>query len=419
MKILLYSTNYYPEMTGIAKYNTEMAEWLVSKGHEVDVYTAMPSYPEWEIYDEYKGKKYVKETINGVNIYRTFLYVPNKKNTSALKRILMQITFTFNSLRYWFPIYFKKKQFDIIIVLCPPLIPLINAIIFKTIKKIPILLHVQDLEFDAAIRLGIIKQKFINSLINKVEVYFLNKVNIISSITNSMILRIKEKKIKTNKFILFPNWSDIQFIAPLSKINNFREEIGISKYDKIIMYSGNMGKKQGLDIVLDVASDFKKNEISNIKFVFIGDGVAKEELVRKKESNSLDNVLFFPVQSLEKLPELLAVAHVHLVIQKKEAADLVMPSKLTNILSAGRTVIATADKGTALYEVVNSSESGFVIEPERSDLLYEAISNLVNQENLDVYEKNARKYAEESFDKNKILSRFEKDLDKLLSEGKL
>lgn len=413
-KILLYSTNYYPEMTGIAKYNTEMAEWLVSNGYEVDVFTAMPSYPEWEIHEKYKNKKFIKETINGVHVYRSHLYVPNRKNTTSLKRLYMQFSFTINSLRYWVPKYIKKNEYDLVIGLCPPLLPQINAIIYKWLKKTPILLHVQDLEFDAAIRLGIIKQKRLSNLLNSIEVFFFNRVNIISSITYSMIERIKEKRLKSNNFFFFPNWSDINYITPLPKRNSFRELITENKDEKVVMYSGNIGKKQGLEIVLTVAEMFKKKSISNIKFVFVGDGVAKEELLKRKSEANLSNVIFLPVQPLEKLPELLASADIHLVIQKREAADLVMPSKLTNILSAGRTVIGTAEPGTALYEVIENSNSGIVIQPENSEVLFSTIEKLINLNTLNNYEVNARKYAEKYLDKEVILHQFDKFIKEFL-----
>lgn len=411
MKILLYSTNYYPEVTGIAKYNTEMAEWLVTKGHKVDVITAMPSYPEWEIYSEYKNANYLKETINGVNVYRTKLYVPNKRNTTAIKRLWMQVSFSVNSLKFWFSSYIKREKYDIIIALCPPLIPLINALVYKLIKRTPIWLHVQDLEFDAAIRLGIVKQKFLSRILNNIETFFFNKVNVLSSITNTMIDRIIQKEIKIKDLVLFPNWSDINFITPLPKSNKFREKFITSLEDKVVMYSGNLGKKQGLEMVLDVALEFKKKDINYIKFVFVGDGVAKESLINKRDQLELENVSFFPVQPLEDLPELLASADVHLVIQKKEAADLVMPSKLTNILSAGRPVIATAEPATTLYEVVETANAGLVIEPEISSKLFKAILEMLNGEMINDYQKNARKYAEEYLDKEVILKQFEMQLN--------
>lgn len=183
------------------------------------------------------------------------------------------------------------------------------------------------------------------------------------------------------------------------------------------MYSGNMGNKQGLEIVIDVAKKFKSKDINHVKFIFVGDGVSKEGLIEMKNLDNLDNVLFFPIQPLELLPELLASADIHLVIQKKEAADLVMPSKLTNILSAGRTAIATAEPGTALYDVINSSDSGVVIEPENPDILHDTLLDLIARDNLYNFEQNARKYAEEYLDKEMILKRFEKNIRKFLNKG--
>lgn len=135
----------------------------------------------------------------------------------------------------------------------------------------------------------------------------------------------------------------------------------------------------------------------------------------KTRSQFLSFLRFLPVQPVEKLPEMLAAGDIHLVVQRRDAADLVMPSKLTNILAAGRPCVATVEPGTALAEGVQGHETGLTVPPEDPVALADAISKLAADAALCTrFGDNARAYAEKYLDRDAILSRFECRLEDLV-----
>lgn len=404
MKILIYGINYSPELTGIGKYTGEMAEWMVEDGHDVSVFTAMPYYPEWNIHHQYKNRFWCKEVVNGVKIYRSPIYVPQKVNSK--KRIVHEFSFLWSSSFRWLSALFRKK-FDLVITVCPPFHIGIASYIYSIFKRTTLVTHIQDLQIDAAKDLDMLTNQKALNLMFKLEKFLLNKSDYVSTLTSGMKTRVEKKDIPEKKIVMLPNWVDINYIRPLPKEESLRTQFCIPADDTVILYSGNIGKKQGLDIIIDVAEEFRNR--SDIHFIMVGAGAEKrnlEELVQKKK---LFNVKFFPLQPYDQLSALLATADLHLVLQKKEASDLVMPSKLTGILAAGGCAIVTAMPRTSLYEDVSKYNMGILCEPESLSALKNAIDNALSS-NLDEIKNNARQYAETYLNKDKILLDF---LDKV------
>lgn len=237
----------------------------------------------------------------------------------------------------------------------------------------------------------------------KMEKFLLRNSDYVSTLTSGMKERVLRKGISENKILMLPNWVDLNFIRPLSRKESLRSKFCIPEDDIVILYSGNMGKKQGLDILLEVADMYK--ERTNIHFLMVGSGVEKDNLIRKVKEKQLANVRFFSLQPYDQLSALLATADLHLVLQKKEASDLVMPSKLTGILAAGGCAVVTAMPKTSLYEVVYEHNMGILCDAESPEALKEAIDKALSSD-LSVYKNNARAYAENYLNKDKILSRF-------------
>ncbi len=404
MRILIFGINYSPELTGIGKYTGEMGGWLAKQGHDVHVVTAMPYYPEWDVHQAYKGKMWFTELVEGVKVHRVPLYVP--KEVSSSKRIIHEFSFVMGVLPYWFKFLFSKK-FDVIFCAAPPFHLGILPLMLSKLRGIPMVSHIQDLQVDAAKELGMIKNKTFLNIMFGLERFILKNSTKVSTISLGMEQKIAAKAIPASQQIMFPNWVDESAIKPLPKEQSLRAEFGIGMEDKVVLYSGNLGEKQGLESIIETAKLYKERK--DVYFIIVGSGGAKEKLQQMAAEANLDRVQFYPLQPYEKLSALLATADVHLVLQKKSAADLVMPSKLTGILSAGGCSIVTAEPGTSLYTVMHKYDMGLLCEPEDNIALSETIGKAINSD-LTPYRVNARKYAEQFLSKENILRQFETDL---------
>ena len=407
MRILLVSLNYKPELTGIGKYSGEMAEWLAKQGHDVSVVTAPPYYPQWVVPENYHSFLYKHETMADVDVWRCPLWVPVKP--SGLKRILHLASFAVMS----FPVVFRQmfRRPDIVLVVEPPLFCAPSVVFLSRIFRAKSWLHIQDFEVDAAFELGILSSNRLKSFVQKIESWLMSKFDRVSTISNQMIHKLDIKKVSTKKQVLFPNWVDINQIYPLNSINQFRLELNIPASNIVCLYSGNMGEKQGLEIVIEAARCLKEH--NNITFVMCGHGAAYERLFNM--ANGLHNVLWLPLQPLDKLNALLNMADIHLLPQKAGAADLVMPSKLTGMLASGRPVLATAMSNTQIAEVLQ--DSGVIVPPEAIDLFVDAIEMLA-EDAAERYRlgNNAREYAEKQLGLEAIMLRFESSLLECISQ---
>jgi colanic acid biosynthesis glycosyl transferase WcaI len=408
MRILFYGINYYPELTGSGKYSGEASEWLAKHGHDVEVITAMPYYPAWKISEAYKGKWWHTEVINEVKVHRCPMYVPTTVTT--FKRILLEISFVLSSLLYWFEILFSRK-FDAVICVCPPLQLGLLPIIYHKLRGVPFIYHVQDLQVDIVNDLGMIKNKKLINFLFRVEKIIMNKASVVSTISEGMIKKIKTKNLHNKSFWLFPNWVDSQFIRPLGVEDSLRKLLGYQDSDIIVQYAGTIAEKQGLEMVVELAE-----VLPNIQFMIVGEGGFKQKLITKVSELKLNNVRFFPLQPYHKLSNLLATADIHLVLQKKSASDLVLPSKLTSILSAGAFAIVTAVEGTSLYDIIEQNQAGLLVEPESLIGLKAGIEQY-SFENTEIYRKNARAYAQKFLDKEQIMQDFEKKMIELICEA--
>ncbi|HTE10377.1 MAG TPA: WcaI family glycosyltransferase [Chitinophagaceae bacterium] len=407
MRILIYGINYAPELTGIGKYTGEMGAWLVQNGHTVDVITAIPYYPMWKAQEGYSNKWWHTEIIGGARIFRCPLYIPEK--LTSFKRIAHEFSFVAAMIPVWFKTIFQRK-YDIVLCVSPPFHMGLFPLLYTKIKGAKLVIHIQDLQVDAAKDLGMIKNRRFLNIMFGAEKFILRKSTAISTISPGMQIKIESKGIPSSKIIIFPNWVDEHAIKPLARHQSLRKEFGLKDTDKVILYSGNLGEKQGLEIILEVAKHFIGQP--DIYFIITGSGGGKEKLETTAREAKLTNVKFFPLQPYEMLSALLATADIHLVLQKKSATDLVMPSKLVSILAAGGFPIVTAIPGSSLYNVIDKYQAGILIEPENAAALKQGIEKAL-ENNLDTYKTNARRYAEQFLSKENIMKQWEETLKNL------
>lgn len=408
MKIVLCSLNFWPEVVGIGKYSWEMAEWLSARGHSVKVITAPPYYPAWTVSQGYHSTRYSFEKLGKVEVFRAPLWVP--RSPSGLKRILHLLSFSVSSLPLlvwqvlWRP--------NIFITIEPPLMlaPVVWGVSKSCAAKC--LLHVQDFEVDAAFDLDFLpdSSRFKNIILG-LERFILRRFDRVSTISGKMLEALKRKGVKDQKRLFFPNWVDTSQVYPIPTSLKFKESLNIPDNKVILLYSGNIGVKQGLETLINVARKFESAQDKRFHFVFCGDGGERKRLM--KLTKKLDNISWISLQPIEYLNDLLSIADIHLLPQRSDAADLVMPSKLTGILASGRPVIAAAHHGTQIAKMLHGI--GTVIPPEDSSALEAAILKLGSclETRLELGAK-ARIWAVENLDKERVLLQFETDLQNCL-----
>lgn len=236
----------------------------------------------------------------------------------------------------------------------------------------------------------------------KIEQYIFKHVDQISTISLAMAYKINQK---SNKDIyLFANWVNVDFFCPLEDKAELKREYGFKPEDRLVLYSGAIGEKQGLEQILYTAK--KLSHQDNIQFIICGSGPYVNHLIAQKEELALTNVRFMPLQPLHTFNKMLNLADFHLVIQKSNASDLMLPSKLTTIWAVGGVPIITAAKGSELYNTIYKFKTGIIIDPDDANALYEGILKAVSEDNRTISE-NARTYAENHLSIESIMTDFE------------
>jgi colanic acid biosynthesis glycosyl transferase WcaI len=410
MRFLVYGINYKPELTGIGKYTGEMSEWLAQHGHDVRVLTAPPYYPAWQIEKGYKNQ-YTVDVDSGVKVYRCPLYVPNEPTT--LTRLLHLISFAFSSFFVLLRLLFWRPQ--VVFVVEPTLFCTPMALLYARLTRAKIVLHIQDFEIDAMFGLGLMSHGVLGRIAKACEKWLMRRFDAVSTISSSMMNLAQAKGVSKDKIVFFPNWVDTDFVSPAADYQFFRRKWQIADDTLVVLYSGNMGKKQGLELVLEAAEQFKDNK--NVLFLMVGQGAAFADLQATAQAKLLLNVRFEPLQPYDELPMLLAMADIHLVVQKMGAADVVLPSKLTGILSVGGHALITAEPTTELGLLIKRFPNiAQQVDPENLSAFVATLAQMLNTDTKAINTV-ARQYAEDFLNQNAILKRFEQELEGLVAKN--
>lgn len=405
-RILLIGYNFYPEPTGIGKYSGEQMLWLAKMGYDCTVITTYPYYPYWKVQEPFQKKRLLYNTekedfVSGgkLTIFRCPIYVPSKP--SGLTRIMLDLSF-FLSAFIKLLLIIPQKKFDIVIAVTPSFLIGLLGILYKQINDAKLIYHIHDMQIEAARDLRMIKSKKVINSLFKIEKYIFNNCDIITCVGEGMA---QKTRLKTNKKIsLFINATDLKQFYPIKDRNSLKRLYGFFPTDKVILYSGAIGEKQGIDNIIYAADHFRK--VNELKFVICGSGPYKEKLQNLSAKLSLQNVFFFPLQPVETFNQFLNMADLHLIIQKANAGDLVMPSKLTTVLAIGGLALVTANQGSGMYSLVKQHNMGIIVEAENQQALNEGILKAMSDD-LRKISLNARKYAELNLSIDIIMSSFE------------
>ena len=343
MRILILHMRYHPDLTGTAPLVTDLATHLASMGDDVTVVTSMPHYGSKRIASKYRGRSIHREKINGVEVWRTFVYVP--PNHKGFYRAINYLSYTFMSIVSGLLV----KHVDVILCVNPPITVGFSGWLVSLMHRAPMVYNVQDVWPDCIKIIGQLRSRWLYRIFQGLEKFIYNTADKMTVLSEGMKQNLEDKRVNSSKIAVIPNWADLDAVTPMEKNNGFRSMHGLDgKF--VAMFAGNIGFISVLDMVLDAAKILKDR--SDIQFLIVGEGNAKAELVKKADDMALPNVHFMPTQAPGVLPEMLAAADVSLVTLDHRLGQLNVPSKTYNIMASSRPVLASVPADSEIARLV-------------------------------------------------------------------
>jgi glycosyltransferase involved in cell wall biosynthesis len=362
--VLLVTTNYWPEPTGIAIYTTDLAENLKEKGHQVSVLTSLPHYPWWKIPVEFSHLGEGVASHNGIEVIRTKHLVPPKMN--ALLRVRFEISLWWNLRRV--SKGFMGKEFDVVIA-CMPTVA--AGIVGKRISKqlkVPFGLIVQDLSGAGAKQSGLRGGALISKIAHAVEgnaLHAADSLVVVSPAMNDVVIGFGVESRRINQIL---NYS-ARTVASGDK-SNARRKFGWAIEDFVVIHTGNMGAKQDLENVVR-AADALTGE-SQIKIYLVGHGNQENNL--KVFCEGKGNIAILPAVSDEDYSALLSAADLLLVNERSTQMGMSLPSKLTSYLYSQHPVLAAVPRDGASWNFLEGIAE--LVDAGKPELLAKAIEEL-------------------------------------------
>ncbi|MDN5354001.1 MAG: hypothetical protein PWQ09_757 [Candidatus Cloacimonadota bacterium] len=403
MKIMYISQYFYPEVCAPVNRAHSNAKLLSEMGHDITVVSEIPNHPKGIVFPEYKNKIYQSDNQLGFKTVRLWVFTSKKKN--FITRLLFYFSFLFSALIYSL---FNFRKYDIIYISSPPLfVALIGIIIKKIEPKKKVVFEVRDLWPDSAIQLGELKNKVLVKFSFFLEKNIYKLADKIVVISDHMKNEIKEKGIEPEKISVVHNGTDLNSIQ-INK-NLSRKEIYKDKADKfIVVYAGNIGLAQNLEIIVDSA-EILKNE-KDIFFYIIGEGPNKQKLKNRKEQKKINNISFIDEISRKDIHNYLYQADCGVVpLRDLKLFHGALPSKIFDYLACALPILVGIE-GEA-RKLVNESNTGLYYKPENSSDLAAKIMYLYkNRDILKEFSNNARSFVEENFTRKKLAKKLEKIL---------
>ena len=403
MRFLILTQYFPPEIGGAPTRLKCFATELLRQGHEVEVVTSLPNYPRGRFFSGYENTFYKKEVLDGLTAHRVWLY---PVVGGGFKRMLNYASFSFTCLYG----LLRARKPDYLFVESPPIFLSIPAFFMAIFWRVPFIFNVADLWPDVIVDGGFMKEGWIIRCLRAVERWSYRRAAYVNAVTDSMLRTLFEKKsVPEEKLLFLPNGVDTRKFRPSLADENLKQRLGLAG-KRLLLWAGTLGYAHGLDKVLEAAKLLEANK--EIHFLFVGDGSAREALVRLNQELRLTNVTFHEPVSLEEIPAYYSIAFCGLSslidIPLFEGAR---PSKLFPILASGKPLIFVGRGESA--RLIESAQAGFVVPPGDPKLLAETILRLAGNPGLcNALGENGRRFAEDHLDWSLLVSNWLRHLTK-------
>lgn len=400
MKILKLSPYYYPEQVSSSHLSDDLEEALVKEGIDIEIYAPTPTRGiSDDVRNKYKKIKYEEFKDGHIKLHR-FNMFPEKRNP-----IIRGLRYIFvNVIQYFKAI--KSKDIDVVYAAStPPTQGMLCAMVAKKLtkkydKKVSFIYNLQDVFPDSLVSAGLATEgSIIWKLGRKIENYTYKNADTIIVISEDIKNNIIKKGVSESKIKVISNWVDTDEIRPVNEEDNFLyDELGLKKNTFKIVYAGNLGKMQGISMLIDVAIMLKEDK--DIEIIIFGNGVEKDTLIKRIQKEELKNIRIYPLQSPDKVSEVYSMGDICLVSCKKGLGKGAFPSKTVSIMATGTPIIAAFDYNSELCSIVEKYDTGVCVEPENASEFVEVVTTLKEDiEQLKDKGINGRKLVENKFSK--------------------
>lgn len=411
MRVGILSINYFPERLGIGRVADELSTGLEQRGHDVVVITSFPHYPEFEVKAEYRGAILRRERRSDrLAVLRSFVWA--SPNATFGSKAAWYGSFTASSMLN----LARAGKLDALIVISPPPTLCLSAAAWRGFGHTPIVLNVQDIVPDAAITYGMMTNKALIAAFRALERFAYRVSSEIVVVAPGFRTNLMRKGVPGDKITLIPNWVDTEAIRPRDRVNGFREMHGLSADDFVVLYAGNIGMSQGLEVALEAADRLRANK--DVRFLIVGAGTMQRDLIERAQAMNLTNVAFLSPD--QEASSMYAAADVALVLQRANVLDINFPSKIAVIMASGRPMVAGLNPAGDAARIVSEADAGLLVQPGNAGELAAALLRLRDDQSLSRrHGESGRRYALANFSLQAAMAAYEKVIRKAAVSSRL
>ena len=381
MNLLVLCPHFDPDLAPTGVVMTRIAHELIERGHRLHVVTSLPWYQQHAIEPGWEGSLVRTEVVPWGRISRVHPFPTDKRNIPARALAFGGFTAIATAVASG-----TRTRPDAVLAMSPPLTIGPAGRIAATLRRAPLVFNIQDVFPDVAVELGLLSGTRVIAATKQLERISYRMSDAVTVLSDDLADNVRTKitrglseeraRVQADKVHVIPNFVDTERIRPAARENEYRARYGLSGH-RVVMYAGNVGFSQSLDLVLGAASDLRDTH-PDVVFVINGGGAARPEL--EIAAAGMDNVRFIDMQPIERLPEVLAAGDVHVVPLRRGLARSSVPSKLYSILAAGRPVVASVDEGTEVARTIDTARAGIAVPPDAQEPFTAALRELLDDE---------------------------------------
>lgn len=355
LHVLVVSLVFPPDSVSTAQIVGDLVADLGGSGVTVTVLTTIPHYNPSEDVSSLRrwfGRLVQRSDWAGASVYHCAM---PRKGASVLARLASWLWFHLASTVIGVLV---RRPVHVIFAPSPPLTIGLSAWILGLVHRAPYVYNVQELYPDIAVAVGALRPGIFLRMALWIERFVYARAAVVTAIADRMAERLRAKGVPEERVVVIPNFVDVEHLRPAPKDNAFSREMGLAGRF-VVTYAGNLGPAQGLDFVLDAAALLVDE--TRIRFLVIGEGIAREQLQRRIAAELLINCRLLPYQPYSRMLEIYAASDLSLVPQAQDIGSDAIPSKVYRIMACGRPVVALTTGESDLARLIEESGGGLIV----------------------------------------------------------